>query len=810
MKLKELNLVSFGKFEEERINFEDGLNIIYGENESGKTTIHNFIDGMFYGFLRPYVTRRYYRVEYEKYRPWGRELYKGILRFSKDDIEYMIERDFGRGQVKVYEDLTGKDITKDIDTGERVKVHLPGVHFFDFNTTVYNNTVSIKQLGNRIDSDLATEVKDRLANISTSLDDNISVKDAISQLEKQLETIGTEKAFTRPYGKAIKSLDKLKEERKEILQKQEEYNENIDQSNIMKEEITNKKLKIQELENALEKAEMFQTKRIYEEGVSIKKELKIIDKEIQKLEDYSQLSFDEYTMGLRMNNNRENLQREIVDLSARIDSIVYELKDIETKKNGGIVRGIKVEELYEDISHYNELDEEKNELIMGSQKTRLEILNSQLKDMMEKFNRSRIHRITLILLVIGSLGLGLINPFTILLALPFAGLAFYVGKTNKKHGEDIEKLKQEIEKNQLEEERKSDKIQKIEKYQNNIMTKYNCSSKLELHRLYDDVRLQFMKQRDMEEKTQRLKEEMGDIQASLKSKRKKEQELIENMNLLMEKNRSKTLDEFKEGLEKKRIYENLIRDRDSKIEVLNNLLSNVTLEELKDKISHYDEEYFKDARDIDKNMIMDQIKKEKELFSIMTNDFARLEERIDNLNQEVRELVVIEEEIQRFENLIQDFEDRIKSINIAKEAIEKISEEIHGQFAPAINKKVSQVIQQVTNGKYSQIRINDELNIAIENPITKEIIDIDNLSGGTIDQLYFALRFSIINSIEESNLPLILDDCFIQYDNERLKNVLKFLGEIGDRKQILLFTCHRREEEILKELGLKYNLINIA
>ncbi len=810
MKLKELNLVSFGKFEEERINFEDGLNIIYGENESGKTTIHNFIDGMFYGFLRPYVTRRYYRVEYEKYRPWGRELYKGILRFSKGDVEYRIERDFGRGQVKVYEDLTGKDITKDIDTGERVKVHLPGVHFFDFNTTVYNNTVSIKQLGNRIDSDLATEVKDRLANISTSLDDNISVKDAISQLEKQLETIGTEKAFTRPYGKAIKSLDKLKEERKEILQKQEKYNENIDQSNIMKEEITNKKLKIQELENALEKAEMFQTKRIYEEGVSIKKELKIIDKEIKKLEDYSQLSFDEYTMGLRMNNNRENLQREIVDLSARIDSIVYELKDIETKKNGGIVRGIKVEELYEDISHYNELDEEKNELIMGSQKNRLELLNSQLKDMREKSNRSRIQRITLILLVIGSLGLGLINPFIILLALPFAGLAFYVGKTNKKHGEDIEKLKQEIEKNQLEEERKSDKIQKIDKYQNNIMTKYNCSSKLELHRLYDDIRLQFMNQRDMEEKTQRLKEEMADIQASLKSKRKKEQELIENINLLMEKNKSKTLDEFKEGLEKKRIYDNLIKDRDSKIEVLDNLLSNMTLEELEDKINHYDEEYFKDARDIDKNMIMDQIKKEKELFSIMTNDFARLEERIDNLNQKVKELVVIEEEIQRFEKLIQDFEDRIKSINIAKEAIEKISEEIHGQFAPAINKKVSQVIHQVTNGKYNQIRINDELNIAIENPITKEIIDIDNLSGGTIDQLYFALRFSIINSIEESNLPLILDDCFIQYDNERLKNILKFLGEIGDRKQILLFTCHRREEEILKELGLKYNLVNIA
>ncbi len=48
--------------------------------------------------------------------------------------------------------------------------------FFGFNNLVYRNTISIKQLGNQVDSNLATEVKDRLANISTSLDDDISVK----------------------------------------------------------------------------------------------------------------------------------------------------------------------------------------------------------------------------------------------------------------------------------------------------------------------------------------------------------------------------------------------------------------------------------------------------------------------------------------------------------------------------------------------------------------------------------------------------------------------------------------------------------
>ena len=209
MILQELNLVSFGKFEKEIIRLQKGLNIIYGDNESGKTTIHNFIDGMFYGFLKPYAKRRNYLDEHDKYRPWNRDEYLGTLKFIKDEKIYRIQRDFNNGEVWVYDDLTGRDVTADIDNGEKIKVHLPGIYFFDFNNLVYKNTISIKQLGNQVDSNLATEVKDRLANISTSLDDDISVKNAIEDLDKQLDQIGTIRAYTKPYGRAVKDLEKL-------------------------------------------------------------------------------------------------------------------------------------------------------------------------------------------------------------------------------------------------------------------------------------------------------------------------------------------------------------------------------------------------------------------------------------------------------------------------------------------------------------------------------------------------------------------------------------------------------------------------
>lgn len=69
MKIDELNIISFGKFKDKKITLSNGLNIIYGENETGKTTIHKFIEGMFFGFFKPYSKRKIYTDDYEKFFP---------------------------------------------------------------------------------------------------------------------------------------------------------------------------------------------------------------------------------------------------------------------------------------------------------------------------------------------------------------------------------------------------------------------------------------------------------------------------------------------------------------------------------------------------------------------------------------------------------------------------------------------------------------------------------------------------------------------------------------------------------------------
>ena len=90
------------------------------------------------------------------------------------------------------------------------------------------------------------------------------------------------------------------------------------------------------------------------------------------------------------------------------------------------------------------------------------------------------------------------------------------------------------------------------------------------------------------------------------------------------------------------------------------------------------------------------------------------------------------------------------------------------------------------------------------------VIPLNKISTGTIDQVYLATRLAITDIVRGNKeaLPLIFDDCFAMYDNERLNGALKFLYKNVD-SQIIIFTCHTREESALKSNKAKFNYIKI-
>ena len=128
------------------------------------------------------------------------------------------------------------------------------------------------------------------------------------------------------------------------------------------------------------------------------------------------------------------------------------------------------------------------------------------------------------------------------------------------------------------------------------------------------------------------------------------------------------------------------------------------------------------------------------------------------------------------------------------------------KIVPDITCEIRKCVTETTNGEYTNVKYNDENGIVIENKFG-EIVTIDKLSTGTIDQIYLGFRLAILNKL--SDVPIILDETFAYYDDARLKNILNSLKNISKNKQVIIFTCSEREKKILNELEIEYNLINM-
>lgn len=143
-----------------------------------------------------------------------------------------------------------------------------------------------------------------------------------------------------------------------------------------------------------------------------------------------------------------------------------------------------------------------------------------------------------------------------------------------------------------------------------------------------------------------------------------------------------------------------------------------------------------------------------------------------------------------------------KAYEAAIQALEEAGVAIQRDYVPALNREMSGILSAVTSGKYSVLAADDSLSLKLRPMESAEEVLPDQLSSGTIDQVYFALRLAAVRLIEKKGetLPLFLDEPFSQYDEERTKEALSLLREESRTRQIMLFTCKKREVELAAQL----------
>ena len=147
-------------------------------------------------------------------------------------------------------------------------------------------------------------------------------------------------------------------------------------------------------------------------------------------------------------------------------------------------------------------------------------------------------------------------------------------------------------------------------------------------------------------------------------------------------------------------------------------------------------------------------------------------------------------------------EESLEAITLAVSTIEELSAKIHEYASPALNAEVSHILGKITGGLYDRVFIDESLNISVKSG--GRVMDVSMLSRGTIEQVYLALRISAVHLLYPgTDLPLILDDTFAYYDDERLENTLSYLsGEYSG--QVLILTCQKREAAALQRMGAAY------
>ena len=172
---------------------------------------------------------------------------------------------------------------------------------------------------------------------------------------------------------------------------------------------------------------------------------------------------------------------------------------------------------------------------------------------------------------------------------------------------------------------------------------------------------------------------------------------------------------------------------------------------------------------------IDEVIKEKNIRLVdVEKKLKDIENEIKNRFIGKRTIPVIEEEIKEVESNIEKYETQLKASYVVSEVLTEVYDEIRSSFGPILNSNVITSFKEFTDGKYNEVMVSDNYEMKVKDD--KSIMAAEALSNGANDQLYLSLRLAFVEMIfKNKDIPICLDDTFIQYDDKRLERTIKYL-----------------------------------
>lgn len=749
MKIIRLDLISFGRFNNYTIEFGDKFNLIYGLNESGKTTISKFIEGVFYGFVKPYLKRTVFTEDYEKYRPWNSENYEGSILVEKDNKRYVIYRNFKEKYFNIFNETTGNNETE-LDDFNQDNLSFPGEYFFKMPSDIFKSTVfsNLKELD--AENKNVSSIVDMLLNSSDSNNDSVSFKKALDNLEKMKSNIGTKQSKAKPLGSLYQKKFDLEDEIKNINKDKKEYEDSLNKLNEYK--LRHEKLLLNK-----------------EKLVNLHKK-----NDIEKIEDAK--------------NYKMQILKEKASLLDKVSKIKY-INDIDEEDVNNLEYQNKL--LNDNRITFNELSKEKKLLSKDYYQLKAKLSNYEtIRDYIDEMNNlikklNGISKLKLKLLIIG-----------VIVTLIIAGMIYMTGYTKEIVIAPVLFVLYYILVSI------SNKFKKLSynRQLNKIVQKVNQITNMS-YKNYKEVINDFRHDSNMDKSIDylsKLEVQLQDIDSKLDSIINEDESSKSKINNILSSSRNLKNIDVEDYRRKKIEYNQLmdrISDKDAQLQKISSEYDFSILLEDVNSVSIKLED--NDIKDI--NLLNKEIDE-----SIEEN--AKLFERTKILEKSVNLLLEKEEKLADINENIQKYESEITSIELAMDLINKSINKLHKNFIPRINKKVSEMMAYSTKYK-DRFRVDENLDVSIYDGV--KFYEQKHLSSGTFDLLSVFIRISVLEELMGLDYLMILDDCFVQLDDVRYKKCLDLLFKISNSNQIILFSCQNRDEQLLNELDIIYKKIEL-
>ena len=161
---------------------------------------------------------------------------------------------------------------------------------------------------------------------------------------------------------------------------------------------------------------------------------------------------------------------------------------------------------------------------------------------------------------------------------------------------------------------------------------------------------------------------------------------------------------------------------------------------------------------------------------------------------------VLKQQLEKMNGRIAELEKIYQAAVLAQQTLENAKQELQRRFAPRISQRAQELFARLTAGRYQRLSLGEDFSLGTATEGEDTLHSALWRSDGTADQLYLALRMAVAEELTPQ-APLVLDDAFVRFDDDRLKEILKLLKQSGEEKQVILFTCQSRERKIMEELS---------